>query len=50
MMLQRLWPSTASIADRIPVGERVEPERDDAWREHEQAAWQAFVEKAAELR
>jgi glycerol kinase len=45
-----LWPSTESIADRIPVGERVEPQQDDDWRGREHAAWQAFVEKAAELR
>jgi glycerol kinase len=44
-----LWPSTASIAERIPVGERVEPERDAAWRDGERAAWRAFVERAVEL-
>jgi glycerol kinase len=45
-----LWPSTASIADHIPVGERVDPEMDDGWRAREHAAWREFVEKAAELR
>jgi glycerol kinase len=44
-----LWPSTESIADRIPVGERVEPGRDDEWRAAEHAAWRKFVERAAEL-
>jgi glycerol kinase len=44
-----LWPSTASIAERIPVGERVEPRRDDAWRTQAHAGWRAFVEAAAGL-
>ena len=44
-----IWPSVASIAERIPVGERVEPGRDDAWRQAEHAAWRAFVERAADL-
>ena len=44
-----LWPSTREIAERIPTGERVEPERDDAWRQREHAEWRAFVERAAGL-
>ena len=44
-----LWPSIASIADRVPVGERVEPRRDDDWRRSAHADWRAFVERAAEL-
>jgi glycerol kinase len=44
-----IWESTREIGERIPTGDRVEPERDDAWREREHAAWRAFVEKAAEL-
>jgi glycerol kinase len=44
-----IWGSTAEIAERIPVGERTEPERDDAWREREHAEWRKFVERAAEL-
>ena len=44
-----IWPSVASIEERIPVGERVEPQRDDAWRETEHAEWRRFVERAAEL-
>jgi glycerol kinase len=44
-----LWPSTAAIAERIPVGERVEPRRDAAWRREAHAGWREFVERAAEL-
>jgi glycerol kinase len=44
-----LWPSTASIADHVPVGERVEPRRDDEWRSREHARWREFVERAAAL-
>jgi glycerol kinase len=44
-----LWPSTASIADRVPVGERVEPVRDADWRDAAHAGWRQFVERAVEL-
>jgi glycerol kinase len=44
-----IWPSTATIAEKVPVGDRIEPERDDAWREQGHAEWRAFVERAAEL-
>jgi glycerol kinase len=44
-----LWPSTRAIADYIPVGERVEPQRDDAWRDEARASWREFVEVAAAL-
>jgi glycerol kinase len=44
-----LWPSTASIAERVPVGDRVVPGRDDGWRAEQHAAWREFVERAAEL-
>jgi glycerol kinase len=44
-----IWPSVASIEERIPVGKRVEPQRDDAWREAGHAEWREFVERAAEL-
>ena len=44
-----IWESTLEIGERIPTGDRVEPQRDEAWREREHAAWRAFVEKAAEL-
>jgi glycerol kinase len=44
-----LWPSTGAIADRVPVGERVEPRRDAAWRGEQHDAWREFVRRAAEL-
>jgi glycerol kinase len=44
-----LWPSTASIAERLPTGERVEPQRDAAWRRERHAAWKRFVTAAADL-
>jgi glycerol kinase len=44
-----LWPSTAAIAERVPVGERVEPRRDAAWRREEHGRWREFVRRAAEL-
>jgi glycerol kinase len=44
-----LWDSTASIAERIPIGERVEPQRDDSWRRDQHAAWREFVQRAAAL-
>jgi glycerol kinase len=44
-----IWESTLEIGERIPTGERVEPVRDEAWRQPEHSAWRAFVERAAEL-
>jgi glycerol kinase len=44
-----LWSGTAEIAERIPAGDRVEPERDDRWRSSAHAEWRAFVERAAAL-
>ena len=44
-----LWPGTAAIAERIPTGERFEPQRDAAWRASAHAEWRGFVERAAEL-
>jgi glycerol kinase len=44
-----IWSSTLEIADRIPLGERVEPQRDDAWRSGAHAEWREFVERAAAL-
>jgi glycerol kinase len=44
-----LWPSTRAIADYIPIGERVEPGRDDDWRRSARAEWREFVEAAAVL-
>ena len=44
-----IWPDTAAIAERVPVGERVEPSRDDAWRREQRSRWREFVERAAGL-
>ena len=42
--------SLLEAAELLPVDRRVEPERDDAWRDAERARWRAFVEAAVELR
>jgi len=44
-----VWESTAEIADRIPIGERTEPARDETWRERSHAEWREFVERAIAL-
>ena len=44
-----LWPGTSAIAERIPTGERFEPQRDDGWRKSAHAQWRDFVEQAARL-
>ena len=44
-----IWGSTAEIAEHIPAGERVEPQRGTAWRRQEHADWRRFVERAAAL-
>jgi glycerol kinase len=44
-----IWPDTMAIAERVPVGERVEPSRDRAWRREQRARWREFVERAAGL-
>ena len=44
-----VWPSTLTIAERIPIGDRVEPQRDGTWRTEAHAEWRSFVERAAEL-
>ncbi|MEK6278191.1 MAG: FGGY family carbohydrate kinase [Actinomycetota bacterium] len=44
-----LWGSTREIGERIPAGEPVQPQRDDAWRSEEHGNWRRFVERAAEL-
>jgi hypothetical protein len=41
--------ATHEIAERVPVGERVEPARDDAWRERAHADWREFVQRASLL-
>jgi glycerol kinase len=44
-----LLRAPADIAPLLETAERVEPRRDDAWREREHAAWKRFVELALEL-
>lgn len=44
-----VWPSTAEIAARIPVGGRIEPQRDSAWRARAHQEWRDFVRAAVEL-
>jgi glycerol kinase len=44
-----IWSSTHEIGERVPVGELVEPGRDDAWRERAHAEWREFVERASAL-
>lgn len=44
-----LWSSTLEIEERIPTGERFEPQRDSRWRADAHAAWRRFVERAAGL-
>jgi len=44
-----IWESTTEIAERIPVGERIEPERDEDWRRAEHRRWRRFVERAVDL-
>jgi glycerol kinase len=44
-----LWSGTAEIAERIPAGEHVEPERDADWRTEAHREWREFVERAAAL-
>ena len=44
-----LWSGTDEIAERIPAGERVAPQRDESWRQSAYADWRAFVERAASL-
>jgi glycerol kinase len=44
-----VWPGVAAIAERIPTGDRFEPQRDAKWREAAHAEWRQFVERAAAL-
>jgi glycerol kinase len=44
-----IWDSTHEIAERVPVGDRTEPERDASWRDGAHAEWREFVERAALL-
>jgi glycerol kinase len=44
-----IWTSTLEIEDRIPAGERFEPQRDAGWRTAAHADWRTFVERAVTL-
>jgi glycerol kinase len=44
-----IWESTLEIAERVPVGPRVEPAADRVWRERAHAQWHEFVQRAAAL-
>ena len=44
-----IFESVREIGERIPAGQRVDPERDADWRRREHAEWRRFVERAAEL-
>jgi glycerol kinase len=44
-----IWGSTTEIAEHVPVGDRIEPQRDDEWRRRQHAGWRQFVERAAAL-
>ena len=44
-----VWGSTLEIEDRIPAGERFQPQRDSEWRAAAHAEWRGFVERAAAL-
>jgi glycerol kinase len=44
-----IWASTLEIADRVPVGDTVEPRRDARWRRAAHGDWKAFVDRAAAL-
>jgi glycerol kinase len=41
--------SLQEAAELLPVDRRVEPSKDDAWRQAEHAAWRKFVQSAAAL-
>ena len=44
-----LWPTTASIAERVPTGDRFEVRLDAASRDAARTRWREFVMRAAEL-
>jgi glycerol kinase len=44
-----LWDSTLEIGECIHAGEKVEPRREQAWRERAHAQWRDFVERASAL-
>jgi glycerol kinase len=44
-----VWPSTRTIAERVPVGARLEPRRDAVWRRSAHEEWRRFARRAMEL-
>ena len=42
-----VWSSTLEIEERIPSGDRFDPQRDARWRADAHADWRSFVERAA---
>jgi glycerol kinase len=44
-----IWSSTLEIAEHVPAGEAVKPQRDQAWRDGAHDAWREFVERATAL-
>ena len=44
-----VFESLEQTAELLPVDRRVEPQRDDAWRQREHERWRDFVERAAAL-
>jgi glycerol kinase len=44
-----IWQSTLDIAEHVPVGEAVKPQRDQRWRDAAHSDWRAFVERAVTL-
>jgi glycerol kinase len=44
-----VWESTLEIAERVPTGAAVEPQRDAGWRDDAPTQWREFVARAVEL-
>jgi glycerol kinase len=44
-----VWESTLEIAERVPTGAAVEPQRDAGWRDDARTQWREFVARAVEL-
>ena len=44
-----IWDSTLEIGERVSLGERFEPARDERWRADAHTEWREFVERANAL-
>jgi glycerol kinase len=44
-----VWSSTLEIGELIPVGEAVNPTREEGWRVAAHGQWREFVERASAL-